>query len=117
MNSSRLCYRMFSCTKLPHLLTRLALVSSIATIGSVNLLTAIVAAPLTPDIQIKNTAVGSFVDEDSPSGVAPTVVESNEVVVTVAEVAGIDVSVDRLPAEAPASVPLAGTYQGNGTIS
>jgi uncharacterized repeat protein (TIGR01451 family) len=85
--------------------------------GSMNLLTAIVAAPLTPDIQIKNTATGSFVDEDSPSGVAPTVVESNEVVVTVAEVAGIDLSIDQLPAEAPTSVPLAGTYQGNGIIS
>jgi uncharacterized repeat protein (TIGR01451 family) len=117
MKSSRPRHRNHAVTKLPHLLTRLVLVSSIATIGSVNLLTAIVAAPLTPDIQIKNTATGSFVDEDSPSGVAPTVVESNEVVVTVAEVAGIDLSSDLLPAEAPASVPLAGTYQGNGIIS
>jgi uncharacterized repeat protein (TIGR01451 family) len=117
MKSSRPRHRITAITKLPHLLTRLVLVSAISTMGSVNLLTAIIAAPLTPDIQIKNTAVGSFVDEDSPSGVAPTVVESNEVVVTVAEVAGIDLSVDRLPAEALASVLLAGAYQGNGIIS
>jgi uncharacterized repeat protein (TIGR01451 family) len=116
MKSARSRHRIFASTKLPRILARLVLVSSIATMGSMNLLTAIVAAPLTADIQIKNTAAGSFVDEDSPSGVAPTVVESNEVVVTVAEVAGIDLSIDRLPAEAPASVPLAGANQGNGTI-
>ncbi len=117
MTPPRSRYRLLAITNLPQLLTRLVLVSSIATVGSVNLLTAIIAAPLAPEIQIKNTAAGSFVDEDSPSGVAPTVVESNEVVVTVAEVAGIDLSIDRLPAEAPAGVPLAGADQGNGTIS
>jgi uncharacterized repeat protein (TIGR01451 family) len=117
MKSSRPRHRTQSITNLPHLLTRLVLVSSIATLGLGNLLTAVLAAPLSPGVEIKNTATGSFVDEESPSSVTPTVVESNEVVVTVSEVAGIDLSIDRLPAEAPASVPLAGTYQGNGIIS
>jgi uncharacterized repeat protein (TIGR01451 family) len=109
--------RVLAITKLPNVLTRLVLVSSIATLGSLNLLAAVMAAPLAANIEIKNTAVGSFVDADYPDSTPPTVVESNEVTVTVSEVAGIDISTLRLPEEAPAGVPVAGTYQGNGTIS
>jgi uncharacterized repeat protein (TIGR01451 family) len=92
MKSLRPRHRIHSVTKLPHLLTRLVLVSSIATLGSGNLLTAVMALPPTPGTVIKNTAVGSFLDEDAPAATTPTVVESNEVTVTVAEIAGITIT-------------------------
>jgi uncharacterized repeat protein (TIGR01451 family) len=92
MKPSRPRHRIHSITKLPHLLTRLVLVSSIATLGSGNLLTAVMALPPTPGTEIKNTAVGSFLDEDAPAANTSTVVESNEVSVTVTEVAGITIT-------------------------
>jgi uncharacterized repeat protein (TIGR01451 family) len=116
MKSSRLRHRITTITKLPHLLTQLVLVSVIATIGSVNLLTAVIAAPLSAGTTIKNTAVGSFLDEDTPATALPTVVESNEVTVTVAEIAGINVTSAGV-SEAAATVANAGIYQGDGTIN
>jgi uncharacterized repeat protein (TIGR01451 family) len=92
MKSSRSRHRIHPVTKLPDLLTRLVLVSSIASLGSGNLLTAVMALPPTPGTEIKNTAVGSFLDEDAPAANTSTVVESNEVTVTVAEVAGITIT-------------------------
>jgi uncharacterized repeat protein (TIGR01451 family) len=113
---SRPRHRIHSITKLPDLLIRLVLVSSIATLGSGNLLPAVIAAPLSAGTTIKNTAVGSFVDEDAPATTVPTVVESNEVTVTVAEIAGINVTSAGV-SEAAATVANAGSYQGDGTIN
>jgi uncharacterized repeat protein (TIGR01451 family) len=84
--------------------------------GLGNLLTAVMAAPLAPGVEIKNTAVGSFLDEEAPATTVPTIVESNEVTVTVAEVAGINV-ISAGVAEAETTVVNAGTYQGDGTIN
>jgi uncharacterized repeat protein (TIGR01451 family) len=92
MKSSRPRHRTQSITNLRHLLTRLVLVSSIATLGSGNLLTEVMALPPAAGTPIKNTAVGSFLDEDAATTTVPTVVESNEVTVTVAEVAGITIT-------------------------
>jgi uncharacterized repeat protein (TIGR01451 family) len=116
MKSSRPRHRTQSITNLRHLLTRLVLVSSIATLGLGNLLTAVMAVPLAAGTSIKNTAVGSFLDEDAPATTVPTVVESNEVTVTVAEVAGINV-ISAGISEAATTVTNAGTYQGDGTIN
>jgi uncharacterized repeat protein (TIGR01451 family) len=92
MKSSRSRHRIHPVTKLPDLLTRLVLVSSIATLGAGNLLTAVMALPPTPGTIIRNTAVGSFLDEDAPATTTPTVVESNEVSVIVSEIAGITIT-------------------------
>ena len=79
------------------------LVSVFATLGAGNLLTAAIAAPLAAGVEIKNTAVGSFIDAQSPDGSLPAVVESNEVVVTVAEVAGISATA-QIPVAAAGTV-------------
>jgi trimeric autotransporter adhesin len=104
MKSTFFRYRNHSITKLSDICTRLLLVSSIATCGSWNLLSAVIAAPLVPGIEIKNTAVGSFIDADIPDGTLPTIVESNEVVVTVSEVAGIAITSVNTPAPVNGSV-------------
>jgi uncharacterized repeat protein (TIGR01451 family) len=77
-------------------------------------------SPLLADVSappglIKNTATGSFVDElDATNNAVPII--SNEVQVTVVEVAGIFVTA-ATPIEAPAGVAGAGPLQGNGTIN
>jgi trimeric autotransporter adhesin len=96
--------RTFLASKLSAMGMRWLLVSSIATLGSLNLLTAAIAAPLAGGITIKNTAVGSFVDEDAPASTVPTVVESNEVVVTVSEVTGIAITSVNTPTPVNGSI-------------
>jgi uncharacterized repeat protein (TIGR01451 family) len=54
-------------------------------------LSSTIAADVPPGTEIKNTANGSYIDIDDDSN-TPTTVQSNEVVVTVAEVAGIAIS-------------------------
>jgi uncharacterized repeat protein (TIGR01451 family) len=77
-------------------------------------------SPLLADVSappglIKNTATGSFVDELDATNTAVPII-SNEVQVTVVEVAGIFVTA-ATPREAPSGVAGAGPLQGNGTIN
>ncbi|PZD70357.1 hypothetical protein C1752_13892 [Acaryochloris thomasi RCC1774] len=74
----------------------------------------VLAAPPAPGTVIRNQATGSFVN---PVDSSTTNIESNEVVVRVAEVAGITVSSSTTPTEAPSNVSGAGSQQGNGVIN
>lgn len=66
--------------------------------------------------EIKNTAVGTF--QNATNLAAPEVtVTSNEVIVTVAEIAGITAVSAGTPTEAPANVTNAGPTQGDGSIT
>lgn len=63
---------------------------------------------------IENTAYGSFENPSDPGTEIP--IESNTVTLTIAEVAGIDVT-GQLAEEAPSGVANAGPSQGDGVIS
>jgi trimeric autotransporter adhesin len=65
---------------------------------------------------IKNQATGSFDDPFEPANTS-IAVESNEVTITVAEVAGITATSTGLPQEAPGTVTGAGSFQGNNSIN
>ena len=71
-------------------------------------------AQTAPGSTIDNTATGSFEDPDNLGNVQT--VTSNTVSVTVAEVAGITISLGAIPEEAPNTVSNAGANQGNGEI-
>ena len=64
---------------------------------------------------IDNTAYGSFESPADPG--TPIDVQSNTVTITVAEIAGIDVTAEGLPVEAPGGVANAGPSQGDGVLS
>jgi uncharacterized repeat protein (TIGR01451 family) len=66
--------------------------------------------------EIKNQASGSFEDPTAEPGTTPVVVQSNEVIATIAEIAGIAVT----PAgiiEAPKGTAGGDKFQGNGKIN
>jgi uncharacterized repeat protein (TIGR01451 family) len=63
---------------------------------------------------INNTAYGSFENPANPGVAVP--VQSNTVTLTVSEVAGINVSNQGVPVEAPSGVTGAGPAQGDGVI-
>ena len=69
--------------------------------------------------EIPNRAYGSFENPTAPAGTPPTSVQSNEVIITVAEIAGISIipSPSSPPVEAPANVSGEGPGQGDGTIN
>ena len=67
---------------------------------------------------INNTAYGSFENPASPPNTPATQVQSNTVVITVREIAGITVTTPNGPTEAPSGVadPTPGAGQGDGVI-
>lgn len=64
---------------------------------------------------IDNTAYGSFESPANPG--TPIDVQSNKVTITIAEIAGIDVTAEGVPVEAPGGVDNAGPSQGDGVLS
>ncbi len=77
------------------------------------------AAGTSAGTPIPNRAYGSFENPTAPAGTPPRSVQSNEVIITVAEIAGISIvpSPTFSPTEAPAGVPSQGPGQGDGTIN
>ncbi len=83
-------------------------------IAGSNLLSALPLLAETPGTVINNQATGSFTD---PANNKEVLIESNTVKVTIAEVAGITVTSNGTPQEAPSSVNNANPFQGNGKIN
>ncbi|MFE4107445.1 beta strand repeat-containing protein [Almyronema epifaneia] len=93
--------------------TRLFLLLSLFTGGTLLGMLPALAGTLA-GVEIRNTAVGSFEDPNNPGNLQQ--VTSNEVIVTVAEVAGITVT-STGTVEAASGVTGAGPSQGDGTFN
>lgn len=90
------------------------LVTAILTTGSWLPILPVLAASPPAGTVIDNQATGSFTDTADNTDKQ---IESNVVQVTVAEVAGITITANSVPTEAPSGVSGAGTQQGNGEIN